>query len=143
MKKITHSQYIKSPYWIKFSKKILNDPNVECAMCHRKKWAIYQKATKKHKAGDKKRLIVLNLHHINYNDLGTGNDHVIPLCRRCHQLAHDLEKAGRAESFWKEVYNKLIEISNWEYVQAEYYEVPDDFVLSQSKDKKEEITEEE
>lgn len=133
MKKITHKQYVSSPYWVKFSKKILNDPDVECAMCHRKKWAIYKVNTKKHKAGDKKRLIVLNLHHIDYENLGIGNDHVIPLCRRCHQLSHDIERAGRDDSFWKDIYSKLLEISNWKYTQAEFFEVQDDFILSEKK----------
>jgi hypothetical protein len=133
MKQITHKQYVSSPYWVKFSKKILNDPNIECAMCHRKKWSIYKVNTKKHKSGHKKRLIILNLHHVDYEGLGLGKDHVIPLCRRCHQLSHDLERAGRLEPFWKDVYNKLLEVSNWKYIQAEYFEVPDDFKLSTKK----------
>jgi len=130
MKIITHAQYIKSPYWIKFSKKTLNDPDVECAMCHRKKWSIYKVNTKKHKPGDKKRLIVLNLHHTDYNDLGIGKDHVIPLCRRCHQLSHDIERAARLDDIWSSVYFKLLEISNWKYEQSENIEVPDDFIIS-------------
>lgn len=135
MKIINHAQYIKSPYWVKFSKKLLDNPDVECAMCHRKKWSIYKVNTKKHKAGDKKRLIVLNLHHTDYQELGLGKDHVIPLCRRCHQLAHDIERASRSECFWFEVYEKLVDISCWEYSQAECFEVQDDFVLSVRKDK--------
>lgn len=135
---ITHAEYIKSPYWKRFSKKILDDPEVECTMCHRKKWSIYKRATKKHKVGDKKRLIVLNLHHTDYDNLGVGEDHVIPLCRRCHQLAHDIERAARTDEMWQPLYEELKENSAWDYEQAEVYEVPDDFVLSQkrkSKDK--------
>jgi len=135
MKKITHAQYMQSPYWKSFSKKILDDENVECYICHRKKWSVYKKATKKHKIGDKKRLIVLTLHHINYDNLGTGKDNVIPICRRCHQLAHDIEKASHDNEVWVEVYKKLLEISKWEYTKPNFYEVPDDFQLSKSKDK--------
>jgi len=136
--KITHKEYVKSPYWRKFSKKILDDPEVECAMCHRKKWSVYKKNTKKHKKGDKKRLIVLNLHHTDYENLGIGEDHVIPLCRRCHALSHDLERAGRLETLWGKVYDYLVNNSSWDYTSTETYDVPDDFVLSRKREKKDE-----
>lgn len=135
-KQIKHSEYVKSPYWKKFSKEVLDDPEVECEMCHRKKWSIYKVNTKKHKKGDKRRLIVLNLHHTDYDDLGVGNDHVIALCRRCHMLSHDLERAGRLEVFWGLVYNTLLDNSSWEFKPAEWYEVPDDFKLSKPREKK-------
>lgn len=135
--KITHKEYIKSPYWGRFSRKILDDPEVECAMCHRKKWAIYKKNTKKNKKGDKKRLIVLNLHHTDYKSLGEGTDHVISLCRRCHMLSHDLERAGRADKIWGRVYDFLIDVSNWDFEPTELYEVPDDFILSKKREPKE------
>lgn len=139
MIQITHAQYIKSPYWNKFSKKILDCADVECAMCGRKKWSIYKVNTKKHKVGDKKRLIVLNLHHTSYKELGTGNDHVIPLCRRCHQLAHEIERAARTDAFWSSIYTKMLEETNWDYESAECYEVPDDFVLSKARIIKEKV----
>ena len=127
---ITHKEYVKSPYWRKFSKKVLDNPEVECEMCHRKKWSIYKRNTKKHKKGDKKRLIVLNLHHIDYDNLGIGKDHVIPLCRRCHILSHDIERAGRVDELWGKIYDFLKNISTWNYTSAEVFEVPDEFVLS-------------
>jgi len=132
---IKHSEYIKSPYWKKFSKKLLDDPDVECAMCKRPKWSIYKINTKKHKKGVKKRLIVLNLHHINYENLGVGEDNVLALCRRCHSLSHDIERAGRVEKFWKTVYHSLLENSSWEFTPTEMYEVPDGFVLSKTRKK--------
>jgi len=140
---IKHSEYIKSPYWKRFSKKILDDPEVECAMCHRPKWAVYKVNTKKHKKGDKKRLIVLNLHHTDYEGLGKGEDHVLALCRRCHSLSHDIERAGRVESFWSIVYNALADNSTWEYKSTEMYEVPDDFILSQTRKSKVKLNTEE
>jgi len=133
---ITHKEYVKSPYWGRFSKKILNDPEVKCEMCLRPKWAIYKKNTKKNKKGDKKRLIVLNLHHTDYEDLGKGHDHVIPLCRRCHMLSHDLQRAGRLEMIWGKVYDFLVANSNWEFEPTELYEVSDDFILSKKRKKK-------
>lgn len=136
MKTITHKEYVKSPYWRKFSKKVLDDPEVECEMCHRKKWSIYKRNTKKNKVGDKKRLIVLNLHHISYEDLGLGIDHVIALCRRCHLLSHDIERAGRIETLWGKVYDFLVNNSSWDFTSTEIYEVPDDFVLSKKREKK-------
>jgi len=139
--KITHKEYVKSPYWRKFSKKILDDENVECEMCHRKKWSIYKKNTKKHKKGDKKRLIVLNLHHTDYENLGVGEDHVIPLCRRCHNLSHDIEKAGRIDTLWEKIYDFLINNSNWDYKKTESFEVPDTFILSKKREKKDDKSE--
>jgi len=133
-KTITHKEYIKSPYWKRFSKKILDDPEVECAMCHRKKWSIYKRNTKKRKKGDKKRLIVLNLHHVDYEDLGEGRDHVIALCRRCHMLSHDLERAGQVEQLWAKVYDFLVKNSNWEFEHGDFYEVPVDFILSKKRE---------
>jgi hypothetical protein len=138
MKKINHKEYISSPYWRRFSKKILDDPEVECEMCHRKKWSIYKRNTKKHKTGDKKRLIVLNLHHTDYENLGVGEDHVIPLCRRCHSLSHDIERAGSIDTLWGIVYDFLINNSSWDYKQAGLYQVPDELVLSQKREKKDE-----
>ncbi len=134
---ITHKEYVKSPYWRNFSKKILDNPEVECEMCHRKKWSIYKRNTKKHKKGDKKRLIVLNLHHIDYKNLGVGEDNVIPLCRRCHSLSHDVERAGRADTFWGKVYDFLRNNSNWNYTSTEVFEVPDEFILSKQREKDE------
>lgn len=136
---ITHKEYVASPYWKRFSKKLLDDPDVCCAMCKRPKWAIYKINTKKHKKGDKRRLIVLNLHHINYEELGQEKDHVLALCRRCHMLAHDIERAGRTESFWSTVYLSLINNSDWEFTPCEIYEVPDDFILSKKRKSKDKI----
>ena len=129
-KQITHKEYVKSPYWRRFSKKLLDDPDVKCEMCKRPKWAIYKKNTKKKSKGDKRRLIVLNLHHTDYLELGLGHDHVIPLCRRCHTLSHDIERAGRIDTLWGKIYDFLINNSDWDYSKAEVFEVPDDFVLS-------------
>lgn len=140
MKEITHAEYIKSPYWRKFSKSILDDPEVCCAICKRPKWSIYQKKTKKHKAGDKKRLIVLNLHHVNYENLGVGEDNVIPICRRCHILAHDLERAAKqSPETFGEVYEHLKENTEWDFDPTEKYIVPDDFVLSAPRKSKDNV----
>ena len=135
-KYITHKEYIASPYWKRFSKKLLDDPDVECAMCHRKKWAFYRKNVGKKKVGDKRRLIVLNLHHVDYDNLGVGDDHVLTLCRRCHLLSHDIEKASRSGSFWKDVYESLLHHSTWQYEKAEKFEVPDNFILPKKRKKK-------
>jgi hypothetical protein len=62
-------KYYKSKHWIKFRKVLLDDINAECEICNRKKWGIYKRNTKKHKVGDKKRLLILSVHHKNYNCL--------------------------------------------------------------------------
>ncbi len=132
MKEITHKEYLRSPYWITFSRKKLNEIDVCCSMCGRPKWTHYQINTRKNKKGDRRRIIVLNLHHVNYDNLGKGNDNVIALCRRCHLLAHDIERAARTEDFWAKVYLTLLESSNWEFERGEQkglYIVEDDFKL--------------
>ena len=130
---ITHKEYISSPYWKRYSKKMLDDPEVCCAMCNRPKWATYKVNTKKHKKGDKRRLIVLNLHHVNYENLGEGKDNVLALCRRCHMLSHDIERAGKNGSFWSTVYQSLLDNSGWEFSPCDGFIVPDDFILSKKR----------
>jgi hypothetical protein len=78
--------YYKSPYWKKFVKEILSPNDTVCEICGCKRWKINRK-------GEKKINRVFNIHHINYNHLNKetrGNVQI--LCRRCHQLSHDILK---------------------------------------------------
>lgn len=136
MKSITWKDYISSPYWKRFSKKTLDDVDICCAICGKVKWSIYKKKTKKHKAGDKKRNVVLTLHHRSYKNLGVGEDDVIPICRSTHNFIHDLERMRTKHPAIQEAYDIVCEKTPWGYEKAESMEVPDDFVLKKTRVKK-------
>lgn len=136
MKKISWKEYISSPYWKRYSKKILDDMDVACAICGKKKWSLYKKKTKKHKAGDKKRNVVLTLHHRSYDNLGIEQDDVIPICRGEHNLIHDIERMTNKSKVFKFVYDYIEEHTAWGYTKAESMLVPDDFVLKKTRVKK-------
>lgn len=136
MKKISWYEYISSPYWRRFSKSVLDDIDVECAITKKKKWSIYKKKTKKHKPGDKKRNLVLVLHHKNYHNLGVGEDDVIPLTRGIHNLIHDIEKMVNQHPVFKFIYEYICKHTAWDYEKATEIWVPDDFILKQTRKKK-------
>lgn len=133
LKSITWKEYISSPYWKRFSKKRLDDMDIECAICGKKKWSLYKKKTKKHKAGDKKRNVVLTLHHRNYKNLAVGEDDVIPICRGEHNLIHDIERMQNKHPVFKFIYNYICKHTAWGYEKAEEMLVPDDFVLKKTR----------
>lgn len=136
MKSITWKDYIESPYWKRHSKKILDNMDIKCAICGKVKWSLYKKKTKKHKVGDKKRNVVLTLHHRSYNNLGVGEDNVIPICRGEHCLIHDIERMTKKSNVFKVVYDYIEEHTAWGYTKAENMLVPDDFVLKKTRVKK-------
>jgi hypothetical protein len=123
MKEISWADYISSPYWKRFSKKILDDMDVKCAITGKVKWSIYKKKTKKHKAGDKKRNVVLTLHHRTYTNLG-------------HNFIHDLERMCSKHPAIQEAYDIICKKTPWRYEKAETMMVPDDFVLKKTRVKK-------
>lgn len=136
MKVISWKDYMESPYWKRFSKKILDDPEVKCALCGKEKWSIYKVKTKKHKSGDKKRNVVLTLHHRDYFNLGVEEDNVIPLCRGEHNLIHDIERMTQKHPVFAFIYDYICTHTAWGYEKAESMEVPDDFVLKKTRVKK-------
>ncbi len=133
MKEILWKDYIESPYWRRFSKSVLDDKDVCCALCGRPKWAVYKRKTGKHNVGDKRRLIVLTLHHRDYLNLGVGEDNVIPICRGEHTLIHDIERMGSKSDMWKNTYKYICANSSWEYIPSDTLYVPDDFVLKKKR----------
>ena len=114
---ISLKAYYKSKHWRKFRSTLLDDINVECEICHRKKWSIYKRNTKKHKKGDKKRLITLSVHHKTYKNLGHENrEDVLVLCRFCHDLSHSLERASiMSPDPYLKIYNLLKKLTKWNY----------------------------
>ena len=116
-KKTSLKNYYKSSHWRKFRDKLLNDIDVECEICHRKKWAIYKRATKKHKKGDKRRLIVLTVHHKTYKNLGhETREDVLVLCRNCHEIGHSLERSQHhSPEPFKKMYEYYKKLTKWDY----------------------------
>lgn len=142
MKKITHQLYMKSSWWKKVSKSLLDDPEVTCAICGRKRWGIWKKGSvkKKKKAGDKKRLLMMQCHHIKYDNMGTEKekDDILVLCTQCHDVSHIMQKKAKTSSSWKIIYKLLCKITPWEYEEnvSKEYLVPDDFVEPKERKKK-------
>lgn len=132
-KSISWEEYISSSYWKKFSKDKLSDIDVKCVICGRPKFTTYKVNSGKHKKGDKRKLLTLTLHHKDYNNLGVGEDNVIPLCRAEHSLIHDIERLAQSQPFWKKVYDMICEETEWGYEKAENLEVPLDFKEKKSR----------
>ena len=96
-------EYYKSKYWKAFIKELLKPDDVICDICGCKRWKFDRKGTRKINR-------VFNIHHKHYNHLNkeTRND-VMILCRRCHQMCHDILKISsdtEAIKDIKEVINK-------------------------------------
>jgi hypothetical protein len=141
-KPITHKIYMKSSWWKKVSKSLLDDPDVVCAICKRKRWSTWKKGSvkKKKKAGDKKRLLMMQCHHVKYDQMGTDKEteDIIVLCVQCHETAHIMQKKAKTTPAWDTLYKLLCKITAWKYeenVKKEYL-VPVDFVEPKERKKK-------
>lgn len=107
--------YYKSKHWKNFRKSLTEPIDAECEICHRKKWTTYKRNTKKYKKGDKRRLLVLVVHHLHYETLGNEErSDVLVLCRRCHNLLHDIERASHQAPF-DQIYTYIKSITKWDY----------------------------
>ncbi len=81
-----HKDYYKTIWWKKFVKQILEPDDTVCEICGCRRWRHDRK-------GNKKINRVFNIHHKNYNHLfHETKDDVQVLCRRCHQMLHDILK---------------------------------------------------
>jgi len=139
-KAITHKEYIKSKHWRTLSKSLLDDPDVICCICQRPRWGVWARGSikKKKKPGDKKRLLMFNLHHVRYDRIGTPAEvhDILPICSGCHSRAHDLARVTKGATIWKKLYGILCDETVWEFTKAEHYLVPEDFVLVKKRVKK-------
>ncbi len=116
---MTLQKYYTTTHWRKFRNSLLQESNVECEICGRRGWTQYLKNTKKHKKGDKKRLITLSVHHKTYKNLGHENrEDVLVLCRFCHDLSHSLERASiMSPNPYLKIYNLLKKLTKWDYAK--------------------------
>lgn len=114
---MTLKSYYSSKYWRSFRSSLLEDIDVKCEICGRPKWSIYKKTTKKHKPGDKKRLITLSVHHKTYKRLGhEKRSDVLCLCRFCHELGHSLQRASELKpDVYSHLYNSFKDTTAWDY----------------------------
>ena len=87
------SDYYKQPHWKKFIKELLEPDTCHCELCLAPRWTHFK--TKPRRVNR-----VFNIHHKHYNTLGhESREDVMILCRRCHQLAHDVLRMKR-DSIW-------------------------------------------
>lgn len=113
----TLQQYYQSSHWKKFRKSLTDDINCKCEICERPRWTTYKRDTKKHKKGDRKRLLRISVHHKNYKHLyHETRDDVLTLCTTCHSIFHALEKASKmAPEIYKDIYELAKSKTNWNY----------------------------
>lgn len=145
-KPITHFTYMKSGWWKKLSKSLLDDPEVVCAICLRPRWSVWKKGSvkKKKQAGDKKRLRMMQCHHTKYDNLATNKEaaDILVCCTLCHEVCHNIHRLSKLNKAWEPIYKLLCKVTAWEYeenVKKEYL-VPIDFVEPKTRVKKEKKT---
>jgi hypothetical protein len=132
---------MRSKHWRKLSKEILDDIDVECGICHKRKWSIYKVKTSKNKPGDKRKLLKLQCHHVRYTHMGQRELEkldILPLCHTDHEILHTIHNLSKKYPVWKIVYELLLKMTSWRYeenVEKEYW-VPDDFKFPKPKKEK-------
>ena len=81
----TIQEYEKSSWWKHKTSVILNDRNVTCFVCGRKRWKWLPRAKKW------KRMLSFSTHHVRYTNIPYEKEgDIIPMCVCCHRLFHDL-----------------------------------------------------
>jgi 5-methylcytosine-specific restriction endonuclease McrA len=95
-------EYETSAYWRAKSRKLLDDKNCECAICHRKRWKPYIR-----KPGKYKRMIRFSVHHIRYDNVPNEKpEDLMTLCYICHSYCHDILRLRNISEMW----NRLAQI---------------------------------
>lgn len=94
-------EYEKSPWWSKKSKELLDDKELTCQICSRKRWSWMPRAKKW------KRIRFVS-HHVRYDNVPyEKSGDIMLICWMCHDLFHLLL---RLES-WGGVFKKLATIA--------------------------------
>ena len=94
-------EYYSSPHWRKLSKKILDDKDCECQICHRKRWKFITRGKNKNTW---KRQLRFALHHKKYDHLFEEEDYpddLMTLCYTCHDLSHLILRYENLSPFFK------------------------------------------
>ena len=141
-KPITHSLFMKSSYWKKLSKSLLDDVDVCCSICGRPRWSVWKKGSVKKKkvAGDKKRLRMMQCHHTKYDNMGTDKEaeDILVCCTLCHESCHNVHRLSKLNKAWIPIYELLCKLTAWRYEEnvKKEYSVPIDFVEPKTRVKK-------
>ena len=104
MADINIKEYEASPVWKAKSKAILDDKDVECEICHRKRWKYLPRKKKW------KRVLRFSCHHVRYDNINTPeeiNDLQI-LCALEHKTCHEILRLRNMSSMFEEM-AKIIE----------------------------------
>ena len=111
--------YYSSSHWKKFRLNLTDSTDCSCEICGRPRWAYYKVNTKKHKKGDRKRLLVMTVHHKTYETLGKEKlKDVMVLCRMCHEFAHTLQRLSvMAPDVYLNQYDKFKIDTDWDYTK--------------------------
>ena len=94
-------EYYKTKHWTKLSKKLLEDKEVTCALCGRKRYNKYVR-----KEGYK-RVLKFAIHHLRYDNIYHEEEHpedILILCCNCHNLAHDLFRCKNISPMYAELW---------------------------------------
>lgn len=116
LKTLSWKDYVKTNHWKKFSKSLTDPENVVCDLCGRPRWnGVYVRGKNK---GKRRRLRQFQCHHKNYDHVGEETrEDVLVLCKTCHSTSHEIATlASACGGFWKQIYDKLKELTPWEYV---------------------------
>ncbi len=117
---MTLTKYYKTTWWVKLRNSLLNDFECKCSICGRRRWALYKRKTKKHKVGDRKKLLRFNIHHKHYDTIGKENrDDLLTLCFFCHDLMHNIERASRLnKNVYGMIYEMMKENTDWSFISS-------------------------
>lgn len=86
-------EYYHTAHWKQFVKKMLEPNNTVCELCGCARWKFTRKKEKKINR-------VFNIHHKTYVHLGKEQrSDVQILCRRCHNMCHDILKISSTTEF--------------------------------------------
>lgn len=105
----TIREYESSPYWHNKSQEILKRKDVECQICHRKRWK-WMPHKKKWK-----RMLRMAVHHITYDNVPNEKDEdLMTLCYTCHTTCHLILQLENLAPMYKELTRIVLKYFKYE-----------------------------
>ena len=114
-KKKTLREYYKTDHWKKLRNKYSYGDDAQCEICGAHRWENYKIGPKK---GQRKPKSVnqIHLHHKHYDTMMNENrEDFMLLCDSCHKFGHMLEKLKNKNDMYKDIYNKFVKETGWEF----------------------------
>jgi hypothetical protein len=103
-----HKDYYKTPHWKKYIKELLDPDTCHCELCLAPRWKHFK--TKPRRINR-----VFTIHHKHYNSLyKEKREDVQILCRRCHNLCHDILRMRRDAVFVADLQDVVQEYFTYE-----------------------------